>query len=112
MSESRRQLLSVGVFLVVLVVALLLAAAQIISWDVFGPFVFVLFGIWILALALMRSSNPTKYERTSFSTAIMGLLLVAVGGAWYLISFNWLYSIALILLVIAGAAIAAALSRK
>ena len=112
MSESRRQLLSIGVFLLFLVVAILLASTQIISWAIFGPLVLVLFGVWIIALSALRSTNPTRYERSSFSTAIMGLLLVAVGGAWYLLSFNWLYSLSLILLVIAGAAIATALKRK
>ncbi len=112
MSESRRQLLSIGVFFIVLVVAILLAATQVIGWGLFVPFILVLFGIWIIALAAMRGANPQKYERGSFSTAIMGMLLIAVGGAWYLFSFNWLYSIALILLVLAGAAIAAALKRK
>jgi hypothetical protein len=112
MSESRRQLLTIGVLLIFLVVAILLAVTQAISWTIFGPLVLLLFGIWIIVLAAIRVANPTKYERNSFSTAIMGLLLVAVGGAWYLLSFNWLYSLSLILLVIAGAAIAAALKRK
>ena len=112
MSESRRQLLTIGVSLIIVVVAILLAATQIIGWDLFVPVILVFLGVWILALAAMRGANPQKYERSSFSTTIMGLLLVAVGGAWYLFSFNWLYSLALILLVCAGAAIAAALKRK
>ena len=112
MSESRRQLLTIGASFLIFVVAILLVATQIIGWDLFVPVILVLLGVWMLALAAMRGSNPQKYERSSFTTAITGLLLVAVGGAWYLFSFNWLYSVALILLVFAGVAIAAALKRK
>jgi hypothetical protein len=112
MAEDRRQLLTIGVFFIVLVVAILLAATQTISWWLFVPVIMVLFGIWMVALAAIRGANPQKYERGAFSTAIMGLLLVAVGGAWYLFSSNWLYSLALILMVLAAAAIAAALKRK
>jgi hypothetical protein len=112
MSESRGQLLSIGVFFVVLVVAILLVATQVISWWLSIPVIFLLFGIWLLALAAMRGANPQKYERGSFSTGIMGLLLVAVGGAWYLFSFNWLYSLVVILLVLGAVAITAALKRK
>jgi len=112
MSESRRQLLTIGVFFIALVVAIVLSVVDAISWTLIIPVVLVIFGVWMLAMAAMRGSNPQKYERSSFSTAVMGFLLVAVGGAWYLISFNWLYSLVLILLVCAGVAIAAALKHK
>ena len=112
MAESRRQLLTIGVFCIILVVAILLAATAVIDWGLFVPFVLVLSGIWTLASVEIRGSGQQKYERNTFSTAIMGVLLIAVGGAWYLFSFNWLYSLALLLLVIAGTAIAAALKRK
>jgi hypothetical protein len=112
MSESRRQLLTIGASFIIFVVAILLAATQIMGWDLFVPVILVLLGIWMLALAAMRGANPQKYERDMFSTLSMGLLLIAVGGALYLFSFNWLYSLALILLVCAGVAIAAALKRK
>ncbi len=41
-----------------------------------------------------------------------GFGLIAVGVAWYLFSFDWLYSLIVILLVIAALAIAAGLKRK
>ncbi len=68
----------------------------------------------MLALAVIRSGNASKYERSTYGTASIGLLLVAVGGAWTLIAlgYNWLYALALILLVLAGLAIAAAMRRK
>jgi len=112
MSEDRRQLLSIGIFLIVLLVSIVLYAVGAIDWTLIVPVILVLLGIWLVALAAMRSRNPTKYERGSFATLSMGLLLIAVGGAWYLVGVNWLYSLALILLVLAILAIAAALRHK
>ena len=112
MSESRRQLLTIGVFCIILVVAILLVATNLLKWTLFAPVVLALFGIWILALAAMRVTSPQKYERSSFSTMAMGLGLIVLGGAWYLFAYNWLYSLALILLAFGGIAIASALRRK
>jgi len=112
MSSSDRQLLSVGVFLVIIVVGILLAVAGIIGWDLFVPVILVLSGCWAIALAGIRASKPQKYERGTFNTMVAGLGLITIGGAWYLFAFNWLYSVVLILLVIAALAIAAALKRK
>jgi hypothetical protein len=112
MAESKRQLLSIGVFFIIIVVAILLVAANVISWWLIVPVILVLAGVWTLALAAMRSSGPQKYERGAFSTLNLGLLMIAVGGAWYLFTYNWLYSLALILLVLGAIAIAAALKRK
>jgi len=113
MAESRREMLSIGVFLIIVVAAIVLYAAQVIpDWTLIFPVIFVLSGCWLLALAAMRVSNPQKYERGAFNTMGMGLLLIALGGAWYLFAFNSLYSLALILLVVGALAIAAALRRK
>jgi hypothetical protein len=113
MAESRRETLSIGVFLIIIVVAIILYAAQVIAdWTLIFPLILVLSGCWTLVLAGIRASNPQKYERGAFSTMGLGLLLIAVGGAWYLFAFNPLYSLALILLVLGALAIAAALRRK
>ena len=112
MSSSDRNLLSIGVFLIIVVVGILLAVAGAITWYLFIPVVLLLAGLWAVALAAIRSRNPQKYERSSFSTMASGLCLIAVGGAFYLYSFNWLYSLAVILLVVAALAIAVALRRK
>jgi hypothetical protein len=112
MSESRRQLLSIGVFLLIIVAVIVLFAANIVGLTLVIPLILVLSGVWTLVLAGMRSSRPQKYERGAFSTLNMGLLLIAVGGAWYLLYINWLYSLALILLVLGAIAIAAAMRRK
>jgi hypothetical protein len=111
-SESKRQLLSIGVFLLIIVAVIMLFAVNLIQWTLIIPLILVLSGCWTLVLAGMRASNPQKYERGAFSTTGLGLLMIAVGGAWYLFGINWLYSLALILLVLAAIAIAAALKRK
>jgi hypothetical protein len=112
MSEGRRHLLTIGVFFIVAVVAILLFAANFISWTLIIPVTLILFGIWLLALAALRSVKPQKYERDAFSTISMSVLLIAIGGAWYLFPINWLYSLVLILFLIGAVAIAAAMRRK
>jgi hypothetical protein len=113
MSESRRQLLSIGVFFIIIVIGIILVAAQVIAWTLIFPVILVLSGAWVLVLAAMRSSKPQKYELGAFSTIGLGALLIALSGAWYLVVLSYLlYALALILLVFGGLAIAAALRRK
>jgi hypothetical protein len=112
MSSSDRQLLSIGVFLIIIAVGILLAIAEVISWGLFVPVVLVLSGCWVIVLAGLQANKPQKYERGTFGTMALGLGMIAVGGAWYLFAFNWLYSVTLILLVLAVLAIATALRRK
>ncbi len=112
MAEARRNLLTIGAFFITLVVAIILFLADVIDWTLIIPVFLVLFGIWMLALAAMRASSPQKYERGAFSTLSLGLLLIAIGGAWYLFYYDWLYSLVLILLVFGVLAVAAALKRK
>ena len=112
MSESKRQLLTIGVFLLIIVAVIVLFAVNLVPLADVLPLILVLSGVWILVLAAIRGQAPQKYERGAFSTLNMGLLLIAVGGAWYLLYVNWLYSIALLLLVLGAIAIAAALKRK
>jgi hypothetical protein len=111
MSESQRQLLTIGVFLIIIVVAILLVATKVLAWTLFVPLVLVLCGVWMLVLSLMRSMSPHRYARSAFSTLAFGVALMVVGGAWYLFAFNWLYSLALMLLAIGAIAIVAALRR-
>ncbi len=113
MAESRRQLLSIGVLFIVAVVAIVLfAAGAFADWLNIFPIIFILFGGWMLALSGIRSQNPQKYERESFTTLELGVLLIALGGCWLLWRTNWLYSIALGLLVIGAIAVVAAMRRK
>ena len=112
MSGSDRQLLSFGVFLIIIVVGILLALTGVIGWGLFVPVVVVLSGCWIIALAAMQTGKQLKYERGTFSIMASGAGLIALGGAWYLFGINWIYSLVVILLAIAALAIATALRRK
>ncbi len=114
MNESNRQLLTVGIFIVAIAVGVLLYAASLISWVLILPVVLLVFGCWMLVLAYMQSSSPVKYAQTPFGTMALGLTMIAVGGAWFLFDYtgNILYTLVLVLLVIAALAIAAALRRK
>jgi uncharacterized membrane protein len=113
---GRSGLLSIGVFLVVVVVSILLyqPLQVLLDWTLILPLVLALFGCWTVILAGMRASNPQKYVRSAFSTLSGGLLLLAIGGAWLLfgLGFGWVYSLVTILVVLAVLAIAAALKRK
>lgn len=111
-NESNRELLTIGVVILTVVVAIVLYVAGLIDWTLIVPVVLLLSGFWMLALGVMRMGKPIKYERSGFSTMALGLVAIAVGGAWALWSINWLYSLVVILLVVAGLAIAAALRRK
>ncbi|MCJ7762123.1 hypothetical protein MUP38_01555 [Candidatus Bathyarchaeota archaeon] len=112
MSESSRQLLTIGVFFITIVVAVLLFAVGLIGWTLIVPVVLVLSGCWALVLAGIRASKPVKYERGSFGTMALGSCMIAIGGAWFLFAFSWLYSLVVILLVLGALAIVAALKRK
>lgn len=112
---TERGLLSVGVLLVIIIVsALLYAPLNIIDWTLVLPMILTLFGLWIIVLAGMRSSSPQKYERGPFSTLSWGLLLVAIGGAWFLYGYGygWPYALIVVLLVLAILAIVVAVKRK
>jgi hypothetical protein len=112
MSESNRQLLTIGVFFIALVVAILLAVVVLSNWVLTIPLVLLFMGLWMLALGALRGNKPVKYERGTFSTLALGFCAIAVGGAWFLFGYGWVYSLVLILLVIGALAIAAALKRK
>jgi len=112
LSESNRNLLTIGAFILIIVVAIVLYMAGLIGWTAIVPVVLMLSGLWLLALGALRGSKPVTYERSSFSTIALGLVAIAVAGAWFLFDTNWLYSIIVILLVVAALAIAAALKRK
>ena len=86
--------------------------AELIDWTLIVPVILLLSGFWLLTLGVIRMGKPLKYERSGFSTSALGITAVAVGGAWALFSFNWLYSQDVILLMVAGIAIVAALRRK
>jgi hypothetical protein len=117
MSDSgRRDLLSIGVFLIIIIVSILLyTPLQIITdWVLILPLIIVLSGCWFMVLAGIRGGIPQKYERGALSTFSWGLLLAALGGAWLIVGygFSWIYALIVILLVLAVVAITVALKKK
>jgi hypothetical protein len=112
-SKGQRDLLSVGVFLVIVVVGILLwQPLQVFDWTMIAPFVIFVLGCWVVVLAGMQSSNTLKYERDAFTILSWGVILIAIGGAWFLYYYGWVYSIVVLLLALAAIAISAALRRK
>ena len=111
---ERRGILSIGVFLIILVISVILYAVIQFDWTLIVPLILLLSGCWTMVLAGMRASNPQKYERGPFSTLAWGLLMTALGGSWFLYAYtsNSLYALAVILLVLGVIAIVAALRRK
>jgi len=111
--DGNRGLLSIGIFLIILVISIILyTPLELIDWSLIPPLILALYGCWTIVVAGMRASNPHKYERGPFSTFAWGLLLIAIGGAWFTYSIEPFYSLAIILLVLGALAIAAALRRK
>jgi len=111
-TRAKRGLLSMGVFLVIVVVSILLyLPLDLIQVGSVVPLVLALFGCWVVVLAGMRSSRPQKYERRAFSTFAWGLFLIAIGGAWFMFSYSWIYSIVILLLVMAALVLIAALKK-
>ena len=111
MARQQLDLLSFGV-LVVIVAILLITFGQAGQWDRMISLTIALVGVWIIATAGIRARNPSKYERGAYSTFVMGLLLLAVGGAWFInivTNGNLLLSIFVLLIVIALIAIGTAL---
>jgi hypothetical protein len=110
---EKRELLSIGIFLIILVVSIILyTPLGLIDWSLIPSLILALYGCWTIALAGIRTSNPHKYERDPFSTFAMGLILIAIGGAWFMYSIEPLYSLATILLMLGVLAITAAFKRK
>lgn len=109
-----RNLLTIGALFVIIVVSVLLytPVGLLNEWWMVLATVIVLFGFWLMVLAEMQRSNPEKYGRGAFSYFGWGLLLIALGGAWFLYYSNWVYSLVVILLVLGALAVAAAFRRK
>ena len=114
MAEGRDLgLLSIGIFLIILVVSILLyTPLELIHWSLIPPMMLALFGLWTITLAVIRAFRPGKYALGSFSTLAWGLLLIAIGGAWFFFNISWVYSLVVILLVLSVLAVTAALRRK
>jgi len=110
MPQRQLTLLSFGV-LVVAVAILLLAFFPDLSTIL--SLTLTVYGVWVVILAGIRAKNPAKYERGAYSTLVWGILLVAIGGSWFLYiqTLNLIYTMVLLLLVIGVVAVASALLK-
>jgi hypothetical protein len=103
-------LLSFGVLLIIVAILLVAFAPD---WSSIISLTLILYGLWVVVLAGIRNKMPEKYGRSAFSILIWGILLLAVGGAWYLniITGNILYSVVLFLVIVGAVALASAMLR-
>ncbi len=106
------EMLSFGILLVITAFVLILYGVQVIvGFDQVLALIIAFYGIWTIVLAGIRTQNPEKYGRGAYSTLVIGVLLTALGGAWYLYiaTANLLLAIVLLLLVIGVVAVASAI---
>jgi hypothetical protein len=112
MPKKPTGLLSFGIFTVIVAICLLAYAAGLIRRpDEVLSLVIAFYGVWVIVLAGIRVKSPEKYERGAFSTFVGGILLVAIGGAWFLNiqMANLVYTLAVFLAVVGILAVASAL---
>jgi len=105
-------LLSFGVLLVIAALVLIAYAALIVTrLDEVIALILAFYGAWTIVLASIRTQKPEKYGRGVYSTLLMGILLTALGGSWYLYiaTANFILSIVLLLIIIGILAVASAL---
>jgi len=106
------RLLSIGVFMLIVAICLMAYGAHyIMRLDEVFSLTIALYGVWVMILAGIKRPNQEKYERVSFSTFASGILLTAIGGAWFLNiqTAQWVYSLALVVLVLGILVVVAAL---
>jgi len=79
--------LSLGILILVLAVSIAAFAANILA-DVSEilSLTFILFGLWIIVLAGIRTINPEQYGGGAFNTFSGGILITTLGLVWLLYS--------------------------
>jgi len=107
-------LLSFGVFVIIVAISIVVSVSlqPSLPWGASLALIVTLYGGWTIALAGIRVKNPEKYARGAYSIFVWGILLVAVGGAWFIYSLHaayWLYAVLLLLIVIGILAVVSAL---
>jgi len=105
------ELLSFGVLLVIAALVLVAYSVLLITrLDEVIALIIASYGVWTIVLAGIRTKNPEKYGRGAYSTLVMGILLTALGGSWYMYiaTANFIMSIVLLLIVIGILAVATA----
>jgi len=108
MPKQQLGLLSFGVLVIIIAILLVTFAPD---WGSIISLTLMLYGLWVIVLSGIRAKTPEKYGRSAFSILIWGILLLAIGGAWYLniLTGNILYSVVLFLVIVGVVALASAL---
>ncbi len=77
--------LSLGILILALAISASAFAAKMLE-DVFEIFsvTLILFGLWIMVLAGIRSTNPEQYGAEAFNTFSGGILITTLGVVWSL----------------------------
>jgi len=114
MSKEQQGLLTIGAFIIIVAIVLIIAAGNLISWWEVIPLIIAFNGCWLIAAAGIRAKNPSKYERSAFSLFGWGILLAAVG---FGLDLNVrglppVFTLALILLLLGALAVVAAISAS
>lgn len=105
------EMLSFGVFAIIVAVTLVAYSAAIIGVGQIFPIIIAIYGIWTIALAGIRAQNPERYGRGAYSTMIMGVILLAIGGAWFLLTAGMdpVLTLALLLVIVGILAVVSAI---
>lgn len=102
-------LLSLGVFLIIVAVWTVALAFGVVAIENFVPLVLLSSGVWIVVVAGLKIALPK--EGGAFGTFGWGMLFIVLGGAIYMMNrgMNPVYTAVMVLLLIGGLAVAAAL---
>jgi prolipoprotein diacylglyceryltransferase len=105
------EMLSFGVFAIIVALTLVAYSATILNAGQIFPVIIAFYGIWTIVLAGIRTQNPEKYGRGAYSTMVMGVILLAIGGAWFLLTTGMdpILTMALLLVVVGILAVASAI---
>jgi cobalamin synthase len=104
--------LSFGVLMVIIALMLVAYATAIVT-DLGQMMALIIgfYGVWTVILAGIRMRNPEKYGRGAQSTLTMGIVLIAIGGAWLLLTagISVILAIALLIVIVGILAVVSAL---
>jgi len=77
--------LSLGILILVLAVSAAAFAANIlVNISEIFSLTFILFGLWIMILAGIRTASPEQYGGGAFNTFSGGILITTLGVVWFL----------------------------
>ena len=60
MSESNRELLTIGVVIITIIVASLLYVANLINWTLIVPVILLPSGLWLIILGQLEWATPSN----------------------------------------------------